>query len=174
MFPIEHVLVAIVPVLAYVCLRDRRLPSLRLLGVVFVGSQLPDLVDKPLAHQFHLLPSGRVFVHSLPIAIPIICVVGWYGWRTDRPRAVGAFAFAYLSHIVADNHRALLLPDPAVSADLLWPFRPAIQRPVAPNWAGPNSINVRLWTLFSVVVLLVSAYYLYRDIRKHRGVEHGS
>ena len=87
MFPIEHFIVAVVPVIAYVLVRDRRPPPLRLLGIVFVGSQLSDLIDKPLAHQFQLLPSGRLFVHSLPFAIPIACLVGWYAWRTDRPRA---------------------------------------------------------------------------------------
>lgn len=164
MYPIEHLIVAVVPVIGYVLVRDRRLPQVRLLGVVFVASQLPDLVDKPLAHQLRLLPSGRVFVHSLPIAVPIVCLVGWYARRTGRPRAGGAFAFAYLSHVVADNRRALSPPDPTLPADVLWPFRPATPRPVVPHWAGAESINVRLWGAFSAVVLAVSAYYAYRDV----------
>jgi membrane-bound metal-dependent hydrolase YbcI (DUF457 family) len=169
MLPIEHAIVAIVPVVAYVFVRDRRPPTPRLLGIAFVGSQFPDLIDKPLAHQFHLLPSGRVFVHSLPIAIPILCLVGWYAWRTGRPRAGGVFGFAYLSHIVADNRAALSPPDPTLSNDMLWPLRPATARPAVPHWAGVNSINIRLWTLFSVVVLFVSAYYLYRDVEEQFG-----
>lgn len=168
MYPIEHFVVAVVPVIGYVLVRDRRLPEVRLLAVVFVASQLPDLVDKPLAHQVHLLPSGRVFLHSLPIAVPIVCLVGWYAWRTDRPRAGGAFVFAYLSHVVADNRRALSPPDPTLSPDMLWPFRPATPRPIVPHWAGAESINVRLWGGFSAVVLAISAYYAYRDIDTQR------
>ncbi|MFD1570475.1 metal-dependent hydrolase [Halorubrum laminariae] len=166
MFPIEHFIVAVVPVVAYVLVRDRRLPTGRLLAVVFVGSQLPDLIDKPLAHQFGLLPSGRVFVHSLPVAIPIVCLAGWYAWRTDRLRTGSAFAFAYLSHLVADNRRALSPPNPTLSDDMLWPLRPATPRPDVPHWAGEASINVRLWSLFAAVVLAVSAYHLYRDINE--------
>jgi hypothetical protein len=49
-FPHEHLLVALLPVVAYVGVRDRS------------RSQFPDLVDKPLAHQFCVLPSGRVFI----------------------------------------------------------------------------------------------------------------
>lgn len=168
MYPIEHFILAVLPVVAYVLVRDRRPPSLRLFGLVFVGSQFPDLIDKPLAHQFHLLPSGRVFVHSLPIAIPICCLVGWYAWRTDRLRAGGAFAFAYGSHLVADNWDALSPPNPTLSNDLLWPFRPATPRPGVPHWAGAASINIRLWTAFSVVVMAVVAYSLYRDVTARR------
>lgn len=169
MLPIEHFIVAIVPVSAYVLVRDRRLPHLRLVGIVFVGSQLPDLIDKPLAHQLGLIPTGRVLFHSLPIAIPVICVVGWYALRTNRTRAGGAFAFAYLSHIVADNYRALLPPDPTIPNDMVWPFRPAIPRPTVPYWAGPESINIHLWTVFSVTVLSVTAYYVYLDIAAELG-----
>ena len=72
MFPIEHFLVAFLPVLMYVLVIDRRLPTVRLVAVAFIGSQFPDLVDKPLAYQFGLIPSGRVFMHSLPIALPFL------------------------------------------------------------------------------------------------------
>ena len=164
MFPIEHFIVAAGPVIVYGFVRDRRLPPLQTLDIVFVGSQLPDLIDKPLAHQFHLLPTGRVFVHSLPIAIPICCLVGWYARKTDRPRVGGAFAFAYLSHLVADNWRVLSPPDPTLSADLLWPFRPATPRPAVPSWAGTDSINIHLWTIFSIIVVAITVYYMYQDV----------
>jgi membrane-bound metal-dependent hydrolase YbcI (DUF457 family) len=167
MLPAEHLAVAAIPVVAYVLLRDRRPPAPRLLGIVFVGSQFPELIDKPLAHQFHILPSGRVFVHSLPIAIPIVCVVGWYAWQTHRLRAGAAFSFAYLSHIVADNWEALSPPEPMLPSDLLWPLQPPIPRPVVPGWAGANGINVRLWTLFSVVVLCITVYYVFQDVAEH-------
>ncbi|ELZ39185.1 membrane-bound metal-dependent hydrolase [Halorubrum californiense DSM 19288] len=166
MFPIEHFIVAVVPVVAYVFVRDRHVPTGGLLAVVFVGSQLPDLIDKPLAHQFGLLPSGRVFVHSLPIAVPLCCLTGWYAWRTDRLRAGGAFAFAYGTHVITDNHQTLSPPNPTLSDDMLWPFRPAAPRPDVPYWAGEASINVRLWTLFSALVLTVTVYYLYRDVNE--------
>jgi membrane-bound metal-dependent hydrolase YbcI (DUF457 family) len=167
MFPIEHFIVAVVPVIAYILVRDRRPPAVRLLAVVFVGSQFPDLIDKPLAHQFGIIPSGRVFMHSLPVAVPFLAAVALYGWKTDRNRLSSAFAFAYLSHLLADNYRPLLAPIPTVSPDLLWPFTRPVTRAPVPHWAGAGGINVRLWTLFSVVVVSICVYVLVVDVREH-------
>ncbi|QCC48223.1 metal-dependent hydrolase [Halobellus limi] len=167
MLPLEHFIVAFLPVLGYVLVRDGRLPTLRLVALVFVGSQFPDLIDKPLAHQFGVIPSGRVFMHSLPVAVPFLAAVALYGWKTDRNRLSSAFAFAHLSHLLADNYRPLLPPSPTVSPDLLWPFTPPATRAPVPHWAGPGGINVRLWTLFSAVVLAVCAYVLVADVREH-------
>lgn len=169
MLPAEHFIVAFLPVLAYVLLRDRHLPRLRFVALVFVGSQFPDLIDKPLAHQFGILPSGRVFMHSLPIAIPFLLAVGIYGWKTGRKRLSAAFAFGHLSHLLADNHRALLRADPAIPPDLLWPFVQPTQRPPIPYWAGAGGINVSLWTLFSIVVLSVLGYVVAVDSTEHLG-----
>lgn len=166
MYPLEHFIVALLPVLAYVLLRDKELPSLRLVAVVFVGSQFPDLIDKPLAHQLGIVPSGRVFMHSLPIAVPFLLLVVWYGWKTDRTRLSAVFAFAHLSHLFADNYGLLLPPNPQVSPDLLWPFVEPVRRPAVPHWAGPEGINITLWTLFSVLVLSVVAYVMIADVRR--------
>lgn len=163
MFPIQHFIVAFVPALAYVVVCDRRLPTLRFVGVVFLGSQFPDLVDKPLAHQFVVLPSGRVFMHSLPTAVLLLLILGLYGWKTDRTRLSSAFVFAHLSHLLADNHGVLLGPNPQISPDLLWPFVPPVARPVTPSWAGPEGIYVHLWTTFSIIVLSFSVYVLLSD-----------
>lgn len=169
MYPSEHFIVAFLPVLAYVVVRDRRRPAARFVGVVFVGSQFPDLIDKPLAHQFGLLPSGRVFMHSLPVALPVAFVVASYGWKTDRIRPSVAFVFAYLLHLLADNYRRLLRPNPEISPDLLWPFVDPVPRSAVPHWAGTEGINVLLWTLFSVVLLGVVLSVMLADIRRHIG-----
>lgn len=164
MFPLEHLLVALLPVVAYVAARDQRLPTRPVIFVTAVGSQFPDLIDKPLAHQFGVLPSGRVFVHSLPFVFPIAGGVLVYGWYTKRPRVAGVFVVAYLSHVIADTYRGLLAG--RVPSDLLWPFVAAQQRPTVPFWAGVNGINVRLWTGFSVVVLGVTLIVVARDVRQ--------
>lgn len=77
--PIEHFIIALLPVAVYALLRDKQLPSLQLVAVTFFGSQFPDLVDKPLAYELSLIPSGRVFMHSLPFAIPLSIAVVTYG-----------------------------------------------------------------------------------------------
>ena len=162
MFPHEHLLVALLPVVTYVAVRDRRLPTRGVVFATAVGSQFPDLVDKPLAHQFGVLPSGRVFMHSLPFALPIALGVLAYGWYTDRPRVAGAFVGAYLLHLVGDTYRSLLAGE--IPAELLWPFIATQSRSGVPTWAGVDGINVRLWTVFSAVVLAVTLLVLARDI----------
>ncbi|ELZ41682.1 putative membrane-bound metal-dependent hydrolase [Halorubrum californiense DSM 19288] len=164
MFPHEHLLVALLPVVAYVAVRDRHLPTRGVAFATAVGTQFPDLVDKPLAHQFGVLPSGRVFIHSLPFALPVIAGVLAYGRSTGRPRVAGAFAAAYLSHLVGDTYRSLLAGQ--VPPDLLWPFVAAQPRPTVPFWAGVDGINVRLWTAFSAVVLAVTLAVVTWDIRR--------
>ena len=162
--PSEHFIIAFLPIAAYAVIRDQRLPSLPLIAVAFLGSQFPDLVDKPLAYELSLIPTGRVFMHSLPFAIPLAIAVVAYGIRTERVRLAVAFAFAHLSHLVADNQQ-LLPPNPRVSPDLLWPLQPPVARSAIPNWAGSGSVNLHLWTAFSVTVLALAAYVLVVDIR---------
>jgi len=162
--PIEHFIIALLPVAVYALLRDRHLPSLQLVAVTFFGSQFPDLIDKPLAHELYLIPSGRVFMHSLPFAIPLSIIVIAYGIQTERVRLAVAFVFAHLSHLVADNQQ-LLPPDPEVSPDLLWPLQPPVARSVVPHWAGEGSVNLHLWTAFSIAVLTLVAYMLVVDLK---------
>jgi len=104
MRPIEHFIVALFFIGPYILVRTRRLPSLELGGVTFVGSQFPDLIDKPLALQLQLLPTGRVFMHSLPFAIPVWFLVLAYGWKTNRLRGGIVFVIAHASHLLADNY----------------------------------------------------------------------
>ena len=167
MRPVEHFIVVFIPAVVVAVLVDRRLPTLSFVGAVFVGSQFPDLIDKPLAHEFGLLPSGRVFMHSVPTAAPVWLVVAWYGWRTHRSRLSAAFIAGHASHILADNYRSLQGPDPSLPPDMLWPLMDAAPRPPVPYWAGPNSINLHLWTLFSATVLTILAYIIVQDVRSH-------
>src|SRR6056297_2800719 len=99
MRPIEHFIVALFFIGLYLLVRTRRLPSLELGGVTFVGSQFPDLIDKPLALQLQLLPTGRVFMHSLPFAIPVWFLVLAYAWKTNRLRGGIVFVIAHASHL---------------------------------------------------------------------------
>lgn len=163
MWPIEHFVIAFLPAVSYVLVRDHSPPSSSLVFAVFIGSQFPDLIDKPLAYYFGLLPSGRVFMHSLPFALPIAVCVLAYGVWTDRPRLAGGFVLAQLLHLYADNRgslRAGLTPP-----DLLWPFAAPQPRPAVPYWAGPDGINILLWTAFSGVVLSTTAAVMVHDVR---------
>lgn len=164
MFPLEHFLVAAIPVFGYYLVRYRQLPSKAMLFVVFFGSQFPDLIDKPLAHSIFVLPAGRVFMHSLPFAIPICILVMAYGTATDRPELSTGFVWAYLIHIPADLDLRQLVLTGDVPQNLLWPLVEASPGEPIPNWAGPGGINVSLWTMFSIIVLSGTFILLAMDI----------
>lgn len=169
MLPWSHFPVAAVPVTAYIWWQDRQFPTAKSLFIVGVGSQFPDLIDKPLAHQFFLLPSGRVGAHSLPIAIPIAIVALYVAWKLNPRRAGAVFVFAYASHIVADYYKLLVRPNPKSPTGLFWPLVPPVPGRLEPRWAGPGSINAKLWTVFSVVVLVVALYLVIAAYRAESG-----
>ena len=73
MWPWEHAAVA------YLCWAalDRRAARSEGAAVVavLVGSQFPDLIDKPLSWVFQVLPTGQSLAHSLLFALPLIGLV---------------------------------------------------------------------------------------------------
>lgn len=88
--------------------------------VLAVGSQLPDLLDKPLAWVF-ALPSGRTLGHSILFAVPLAVCCVLVSRRLDRPALGTAASVGVLSHVVADAVPALWNPDAGLSF-LLWPL----------------------------------------------------
>jgi len=69
---------------------------------VAVGSQFPDLVDKPLAWTVAVLPSGRSLAHSLLSAAVVVAVLSRLGRRYGRRAVSTAFAIGYLTHTLGD------------------------------------------------------------------------
>jgi hypothetical protein len=90
--------------------------------LVAVGTQFPDLIDKPLAWTFHLLPSGRSLAHSLLTAIVVCVLVGIYFRRRGQQRLATAFAIGYVSHLFADALSPLLSGQYQYVAYLGWPL----------------------------------------------------
>jgi hypothetical protein len=72
------------------------------------GTQLPDLIDKPLAWTWTILPNGRSLAHSA-LTATLLCVVLWVVVReSGRRRVAGAFALGYWAHILSDGVGAVL------------------------------------------------------------------
>ena len=90
-----------------------------------IGTQFPDLVDKPLAWYLHVLPSGRTLAHS---SLTATLVMGslWVALSGRRHLVVG-FAAGYLSHLLGDAIRPLLAGDIDSLYFLLWPILPPVQ-----------------------------------------------
>lgn len=126
MDPVSHFLVALVPLAIYCLVRYGRLPSSDAILVLLFGTQLPDLVDKPLAWTFGVLPSGRMLAHSLVVAVPFVIAVLLVAHRRGYGRLGNVFAFGYLSHLAADFYPILFLgTDYYFYPNLFWPLMSA-------------------------------------------------
>jgi len=124
MFPWTHAAFGYLLLLSVAVLFRHRLSRAELIAVV-VGTQLPDLVDKPLAWWFSVLPSGRSLAHSLLIAVPLSVVVLGVAWYLTYPEVGFAFGVGYASHLIGDSYVALYYWRPEEFTYLLWPLLPA-------------------------------------------------
>jgi hypothetical protein len=123
MWPWEHLAVGYVLYSAYSRVRYGRPPSGAAAVAAVVASQLPDLVDKPLAWGLSALPGGRTLGHSLVFGVPLLVAFWLLVRRYDRPEIAVAASIAYLSHLLTDALYPALLPGGSVSFGfLLWPL----------------------------------------------------
>ena len=120
MWPWGHLAFAYLLYSAFVRLRYRRRPTWPAVALVALGSQAPDLVDKPLAWTLNVLPTGRSLGHSF-LAGTLLVVVAVALLRRFELRG-WPFAFGYYSHLVGDSIRPVLDGRFHDLAYLLWPF----------------------------------------------------
>lgn len=122
MWPWEHVLFAYLLYSPYRRLRSRAPPTGPAVIALVVGSLLPDVVDKPLAWQFGIAPSGYGPAHSIFVAVPITVVVYLLARRVGRGRLGAAFGFGYLLHLVGDVIPISVRLGEVHYDHLLWPL----------------------------------------------------
>lgn len=125
MWPWEHLAFGYLCYSAYTHARFGRSPDDRATVILAVGTQSPDLIDKPLAWTFELLPSGHSLGHSLLFALPLLSVVLLATRRLDRIQQGVAFGVGYLSHLPADVLYPLAYGDDVNFGMLFWPLVPA-------------------------------------------------
>jgi hypothetical protein len=87
-----------------------------------LATQLPDLIDKPLAWTFDVLPSGISLAHSLTFAVPCCLLIGAFASRLSMPTAGISFGVGYGSHLVGDSLYPLFTGGEAATTFLFWPF----------------------------------------------------
>lgn len=133
MWPLGHLAVAYL--LYSFAQRYRRLgpPTAGAVIALAIGSQFPDLIDKPLAWRLDVLPTGRTLAHSLLLLVPLAVVVILVARRIDRPAVGVAFAVGSLSHTLTDVVPSLW--GEGTANQLLWPMVS-----VEPYEGGPPTI----------------------------------
>lgn len=87
--------------------------------VLLLGTQLPDLVDKPLSWFLGVFPQGYSVGHSVFVALPVGLVV-LAVFRTYT-RATIAFVVGYWSHLAGDIGFGLLTSHPLTFHRVMWP-----------------------------------------------------
>lgn len=128
-----------------------------------LGTQLPDLIDKPLAWNLGLLPNGRSLSHSLLVAVVVGVVLWIIATRLDRQSLAVAFGIGYISHLFADGLYPALAGEFYYLGYLAWPIVPALE------YEGGKGVLAYLLAaeptptfVFEVVLALVTAGVWYR------------
>ncbi|MFB6282006.1 MAG: metal-dependent hydrolase [Haloferacaceae archaeon] len=124
MFPWGHAAVGYLAYRGLRAARGRDAPTPAAALGVAVGSQAPDLIDKPLAWTLGVLPAGRALGHSLLVAALAGALLARVGAVRARPAAATGFAVGALSHALADAAGPALAGRPAAASFLLWPALP--------------------------------------------------
>ncbi|WP_255150045.1 metal-dependent hydrolase [Halorarius halobius] len=122
MWPWAHAALGYLCYTLYLRGRGRGQPSGWPVVALGVGTQLPDLVDKPLAWYLHVLPYGRTLAHSLLVAAPLVALVWWLAARRNQRATGTAFAVGYLAHLLGDALYGLVTFQWADLGFLLWPL----------------------------------------------------
>lgn len=88
-----------------------------------LGTQFPDLIDKPFAWSFALLPSGRSVTHSLLLVAVVGAAVILVGRRRGWTTPATAFVAGWFAHLLGDSYGYFLGLDDC-AAFLLYPLTP--------------------------------------------------
>lgn len=167
--PLNHFLVAFLPLTVYTLIRYRRPPTGVAILVLLFATQLPDLIDKPLAWTFGILPSGRMLAHSLVLAVPIVITLVSVTHRRGYGALGNVFAVGYLSHLVGDFYPALFLGrDYYFFPNMFWPLLAANPDPEPSFAANLPAIGIPL--LVSVGFLVFVFVYTLTDSYRRTGV----
>jgi len=129
MWPWEHLAVGYLCYSLFLRITAKQRPRSADVVAVVIGSQFPDLIDKPLGWGTTLLPWGVSLAHSLLFAVPVAITVVIIAKLFDRPAVGFGFAVAYLVHLPgAVIYPVLLGGDPKLDF-LLWPLIPIDSSP---------------------------------------------
>lgn len=126
MWPWEHVAFGYLLYSSVTHLWRRESPTDLAVLVLLGGTQLPDLVDKPLSWGLGLFPSGYALAHSVFVAVPVGLAVALAATRRGRTMAGVAFGVGYWSHLLGDVVNPLRGGGGLAVGAVLWPLaRPA-------------------------------------------------
>lgn len=163
MWPWGHLAVGYLLYSVFTHIRERRPPDGVATIALALGTQFPDLVDKPLAWTFGIIPNGRSLTHSFLIAVVLVAVLEVVLRRRDNGAVATAFGIGYLSHLFGDALYPFLTGDYYLISFLAWPLVPAIEYPTEQNFAAHlRELTLESFVSFEVALgLLVFMLWFY-------------
>jgi len=166
MWPWGHLLVGYLVYTAGIRLWHRRAPDGAPVVLVAVGTQVPDLIDKPANWYFDIF-DGRAMGHSLLTMVPV-CVAGYLLARHYERGALGVgLSVGVVTHLVTDAKAGLLAGNITEGAPyLLWPVLPA---PTYPSESLFDHIRRLAGSLGAIDLSSVSAI-LTSELALHVGI----
>ncbi|WP_135807133.1 metal-dependent hydrolase [Halorussus marinus] len=125
MWPWEHLAVGYLAYSLSCHLRGDGAPGGWPAVALAVGTQFPDLLDKPLSWSLGVVASGQSVAHSVLLAVPVSALAIGAATGVGRRRVGEGFAVGYLSHLPSDVFYPLVRgARPNVDA-VLWPLASA-------------------------------------------------
>jgi len=122
MWPWEHLAVGYLLLSVVVRATYERPPGEAAVFVLLIGTQLPDLVDKPLAWEFGVFAGGQALAHSAFVAVPVGAAGVLVGRSRGRTESGLALLVGYWSHLAADVADPLRYGNGIAVERILWPF----------------------------------------------------
>jgi membrane-bound metal-dependent hydrolase YbcI (DUF457 family) len=163
MWPWGHLAVGYL-VYAFVRRRSGKYPTEAGTVALAVGTQFPDLVDKPLAWSLGVLPNGRSLAHSLVIACVLWIVILGVARRAGHWEVSSAFVVGYAAHILADAVHPVVTGNLADLAFLAWPLLPPVvydnPRSIVGHFLG---LEPTAFLLFESILVVVALARWFRD-----------
>jgi len=131
-----------------------------------VGTQFPDLVDKPLAWSLGVLPGGRTLAHSLLTFTVLAGAVHYATRRYGGRQAGGAFLFGTFVHVLTDGVYSAVALQFADLSYLLWPLFPTPEYETAQSFlAHFAKLSLTSTVTFEFVLVGLAAALWWADGR---------
>jgi len=164
MWPWGHLAVGYLVYSAYQRARFDCSPRDKPILALFLGTQFPDLVDKPLALTFGVLPSGRSFAHSLIVTVLVIAGLRLLVQNRRQITIMDAFSIGYLTHLLADAIQSLVATESASLAFLVWPILPLVYPSTDHSILDLfRSIEVTPFFVFQLALVVLAFGFWLRD-----------
>ena len=126
MYPLGHLVAGYLAYSVATHLTRGRSPMDVPVLALLVGTQFPDLIDKPLSWWFDVIPASRTLAHSIYVAVILLAIVGFVATHLQRDPEALAFGFGYISHLITDALYPFLQAESATATFLTWPLTPPI------------------------------------------------